>query len=89
TGTEPGLLAAWNFEDVQNQTVPDLTGQHPGTLHGDAQVLDPNAANMTLLEAVRYQPDLPTGREEANERLTSVNFRTIGSGNPLTITSLK
>jgi BNR repeat-like domain/Concanavalin A-like lectin/glucanases superfamily len=89
TGSEPNLIAAWDFEDVQNQTVPSLGGQHPGTLHGNALCLDPNSTNMTLLETARYHPDLPTGRGAQNERLVSVNFKTIGAGNPLTIGDLK
>lgn len=42
SGSKPDLIVVWNFEGVQGSTVPSLTGQHPGTLYGDAICIDPN-----------------------------------------------
>ncbi|KXK40425.1 MAG: exo-alpha-sialidase [Saprospiraceae bacterium] len=89
TETEPDIVAAWNFENVEDQKVYDLSGIHPGTLHGNAQILDPYVDNMALIEAATYQPDLPTGQGEVNERLVSINFKTIGTSNPLILSHFK
>jgi hypothetical protein len=89
TGTEPGLLAAWNFEGVAAGSVPELTGQHAGSLHGNAQSLDPASATMTLAGIATYQPSSPTGLGETDERLVSVNFQAVGSGAPITLGELR
>lgn len=88
-GTEPGLLAAWDFEGAVGSTVPELTGQHPGSLQGNAQCLDPDAGGMNLTSLGQYQPSSPTGRGEVNERLVSVDFLTLGSGTPLSVGNLR
>ena len=88
-GTEENLIAAWDFETANGQTVPSLTGEHPGTLEDNAVCIDPNSANMTLAEVEQYHPELPTGIGELNERLVSINFKTLGENNPLTISDIK
>lgn len=85
TGTETGLLAAWDFSGVTGQTVPDLTGGHPGTLHGNAMCLDPDQQTMVVTGTDYYHPDLPTGRGEVDERLVSATFNTVGQDDPVII----
>ena len=89
TGNEPGLLAAWDFENSVGQIVPDLTGNHPGTLFGNASTSVPTAVDMTLLSTNSYHPDFPVGQGATAERLLSVNFKTIGGNNPIQIDHLQ
>ncbi len=43
--------------------------------------------NMTLLDFTQYQPSIPVGQGKPNERLVSVNIRTLGSDTPLNISA--
>ncbi len=88
-GSEAGLIAAWDFEDVQGSTVAEIGGQHPGTLSGNAQVLDPSALNMTVTGVTPVHPDIPCGRGNTAERLAAVNIRTVGDNNPLQVSGIK
>lgn len=90
TPGENGLIAAWDFEDVQGQTVPDLTGQHPGTLSGNAQILETTiAVDMAVANVASYHPDIPCGRGNTGERLAAAVVRTTGEANPLQVSGLK
>jgi len=90
TQGENGLVAAWNFEEVQGQTVPDLTGQHPGTLFGNAQILDASlAVDMAIASVPSLHPDIPCGRGNTGERLAAAVVKTNGEANPLQISGLK
>ncbi len=88
TGTEKDLIASWDFQDVSNATVPDLAGMHPGKLHGNPQIINPSASEMHLIGIEKYQPSYPTGIGQSDERLYSVNFKTIGAQDPLVLNQL-
>ncbi|MFM8486540.1 MAG: LamG-like jellyroll fold domain-containing protein, partial [Bacteroidota bacterium] len=88
-GSEAGLIAAWDFEDVQGTTVSEIGGQHPGTLSGNAQALDPSALNMAVTGVTPVHPDIPCGRGNASERVVAANIRTVGDNNPLPLTGIK
>jgi hypothetical protein len=87
-GDEPHLLAAWDFENAAGNIVPDLTGQHPGTLSGGAAVL-PVDGDMTVLGAVEVPTVLPVGKGETDERVIGANVTTQGGGNPPALTELR
>lgn len=90
TSGENGLIAAWDFEEVQGQTVPDLTGQHPGTLFGNAMILNPAiAADMAVVSVTSYHPDIPCGKGNTVERIAAAVVKTTGEANPLQISGLK
>lgn len=86
--TDAGLIAAWTFEEVQGSSVVEVLGQHPGTLDGDARVLD-QTANMTVTQIIRVHPDDPCGRGNKDERLVSVNLKAFCDNNPLQLTNIK
>lgn len=88
-GTETDLIAAWDFEDVQGDVAPDITGKHPGQLYGDAKSVDSDNGGSSIAAVIRYQPAIPTGRGNKDERLTSVNFKVVGTGNDQTVKSLR
>ncbi|TAN55943.1 MAG: LamG domain-containing protein, partial [Magnetospirillum sp.] len=46
TGTEPGLVGAWSFDPVNGNALSDLTGRHPLTLSGIANLMSPPAEAM-------------------------------------------
>ena len=54
-GYEPGLVGYWNFNEVQNSTVRDITGNgYDGTVYGaelsgDAAPIDPPPAVMVVM----------------------------------------
>lgn len=88
-GNEPELIAAWDFENGNGQSVPDLSGSHPGTLFGNASVNTPVAVNMAIISTNSYHPDFPVGQGALSERLLSVNFKTLGDNNPVKVDSLR
>ncbi len=88
TGDEPSLLAAWDFENASGNTVPDLTGNHPGSLSGGAYILPVNG-DMALLGAAEVPTVLPVGRGAADERVIGVHLTTQGGENPLVLTELQ
>jgi len=59
-GTEPGLAALWNFDNVENGVVKDsASGRHDGRLRGNAKLAEaqlPSSLEATTLENVL---DLP------------------------------
>lgn len=86
-GTEPALLAAWDFENVAGTNVPDLTGVHNGLLVGGSAIV-PVAVGMVYSASSIITTSLPAGKGENDERLIAVNVLTDGFENPLTLTSI-
>ncbi len=89
TGTEDDLIAAWDFEDVKDGIAPDITGNHPGRLLDDAKSVDPDSGGTSISAVIRYQPAIPTGQGNKDERMTSANFKVTGSGNNPTVQILR
>jgi len=87
-GSEANLIAAWDFENVVDQTVPDLSdNDHPGTLVGGASVIDPNEP-MTYLSTTLEQTTLPTGRGNENARVLLLNVQTTGALSPIGVSNI-
>ncbi|NCC73603.1 MAG: T9SS type A sorting domain-containing protein [Sphingobacteriia bacterium] len=86
-GNEPGLLAAWNFENVTGTTVPDLKNNHNGTLIGGASIIPVNQT-MMVAESNEVTTGIPVGKGEPMERIVAVNVITQGSENPLALNSI-
>jgi len=88
SGNEPGLLAAWDFENVTGTTVPDVKGSHPGTLYGGAAII-PLEGQMQYIGSAEVKTSLPVGRGEMTERIVSVKIQTLGNVNPLNLSALE
>ncbi len=86
-GSEDDLIAAWDFENVSGNTVPDVKGNHPGTLNGGATTIDPNAP-MQFFSANLTQRTIPVGIGEADEGVVAVAVSTIGATDPIDLTAL-
>lgn len=87
-GPAPDLLAAWNFENVSGVNVPDVSGNnHSGTLFGNPAIVDVNG-NMQYNGTSLLQTQVPAGRGDTCQRILSVNVKTSGAANPLTLTEL-
>lgn len=86
-GTEPNLIAAYDFEFVNDLTVTDLVGNHHGTLYGGATPLDPNMP-MQFTAANLVQRDIPVGQGEMDEGIVAVNVQTTGNLSPLHLTNI-
>ncbi len=87
TGTEPGLIAAWDFENVAGTTVNEITGVHPGTLYGGATTV-PIAATMIYTGSTLLSTSTPVGRGEPGERVIGVRIITSGSDAPLSLSEI-
>lgn len=89
TGAETSLLAAWDFENVTNTTVPDISGHnHPGTLMNGALVIA-QTNEMQINSVSLVQTELPTGLGDSNQRIIAVKTLVSGNLNPLTVSALK
>ncbi|MGL5112323.1 MAG: LamG-like jellyroll fold domain-containing protein [Flavobacterium sp.] len=87
-GNEPLLLAAWDFENVSGNTVPDISGRnHPGTLNGGASVIA-QTNTMQINSVSLVQTVVPTGIGDTNQRIIAVKVATSGTINPLTVNAL-
>ena len=88
TGSEANLLAAWDFENVNGVTVPDISGRnHPGTLYGGAKIIaETNTMQINTVSLIQTQ--LPTGMGDANQRIVAVKISANGALNPLTVSKL-
>ena len=63
TGSEPGLLGLWNFDDVTNGVVKDASpGGHDGRLMGNARVVAEQFPPAVPIALAGTRP--PTGRHE-------------------------
>ncbi len=88
-GSETALIAAWNFEEVTDTSVPDITGNnHTGTLNGGATIVNPEESMAVTEVILNPQTTLPVGRGNLNERVVLVNVKTSGQSNPLTASAL-
>jgi hypothetical protein len=87
-GSEPLLLAAWDFENVSGSNVLELKGLHPGTLFGGA-IAVPIDAPMSFQQSQVVGTSLPVGRGETEERIAGVNVVTQGENSPLELTALQ
>ncbi|WP_348811461.1 LamG-like jellyroll fold domain-containing protein [Flavobacterium maritimum] len=88
TGSEANLLAAWDFENVNGLTVPDISGHnHPGTLNGGATVIA-QTNSMQINSVSLIQTELPTGIGDTSQRIIAVKITTNGTINPLTVNAL-
>ncbi len=89
SGNEPDLLAAWDFENVTDTLVPDISGHnHTGTLSNGANLVARNN-DMILLGTNLTQTELPTGKGQTNQRILSLNIRTNGTAYPLNLNNLQ
>lgn len=86
-GSEDDLIASWDFEDVNGNIVPDLKGNHPGTLNGGAIIFDPNSP-MEFASASVIQRNIPVGQGEKNEGVVAVNVQTVGNLDPIDLTKI-
>jgi len=62
TGSEANLLAAWDFENVLDTDVPDISGNgHQGTMNGNAIAFDPNQDQILTFDPIpqKYTTDPP------------------------------
>lgn len=89
TGTETNLIAAWDFENINGVTVPDISGNnHPGTLiNGAAVIAQTNEMHINSVSLI--QTELPTGLGDINQRIVAVKVSATGALNPLTVNTLK
>lgn len=87
TGTEPGLIAAWDFENVTGTTVSEITGVHPGTLFGGATTVQA-VSPMTYTSSTLLSTNTPAGRGEPGERVIGVRITTTGSDAPLSLSEI-
>ncbi|MBJ2125184.1 LamG-like jellyroll fold domain-containing protein [Flavobacterium sp. IB48] len=89
TGTETGLIAAWDFENISGTTVPDISGNnHPGTLMNGASVIA-QTNEMQINSISLIQTELPTGLGDTDQRIIAVKASVSGNLNPLTVSALK
>ncbi|MCV9934061.1 exo-alpha-sialidase [Flavobacterium sp. LS1R47] len=89
TGTETNLIAAWDFENINGVTVPDISGHnHPGTLNNGAAVIA-QTNEMHINSVSLVQTELPTGLGDVNQRIIAVKVSATGALNPLTVNTLK
>lgn len=87
-GTEPNLLAAWDFENVSGTNVPDESGNgHDGVLMGNTIINNPNAP-ITYAQTILSGTTLPVGRGNDNERALLLNIQTTGSIGGLSLSSI-
>ncbi len=87
-GSEANLIAAWDFENVSGNTVPDISGNnHPGTLNGGYAIITPTGS-MQVVSTSLTQTQLPTGKGNANQRIIAVQVKTEGTQNPLTLSQI-
>lgn len=87
-GTEPNLIAAWDFENVNGSQVYDLGANgHTGTLNSGAIINNPNAP-IAFSQATVTGTTLPVGRANFDERALLVNVQTTGATGSLDLTSL-
>lgn len=88
-GTETGLIAAWDFENVSGTNVPDITGNnHLGTLMNGASVIA-QTNEMQINSISLVQTELPTGLGDTDQRIVAVKASVSGNLNPLTVSALK
>ncbi|TDE30622.1 T9SS type A sorting domain-containing protein [Flavobacterium ranwuense] len=88
TGSEANLLAAWDFENINGVTVPDISGHsHPGTLNGGATVIA-QTNTMQINSVSLVQTELPTGMGDTDQRVVAVKVAANGTINPLTVSAL-
>ena len=87
TGTEPGLIAAWDFENVTGTTVSENTGVHTGTLFGGATTVQA-VTPMTYTGSTLLSTNTPAGRGEPGERVIGVRITTSGSDSPLSLSEI-
>ncbi|MDE0871763.1 MAG: exo-alpha-sialidase [Flavobacteriales bacterium] len=86
-GDEPGLIAAWDFENTTSDLVPDLTGLHNGSIQGGATVIDSDAP-MQYVQTTLFQREIPAGIGAMNQGIVGVNIQTSGFSNPLTVSAI-
>lgn len=88
-GNETGLLAAWDFENVSGNNVPDISGHnHSGTLNGGASVIA-QTNTMQISNVALVQTELPTGIGDTSQRILAVKVSANGTVNPLSVSALK
>lgn len=88
TGTETNLIAAWDFENINGVTVPDISGNnHPGTLNNGATVIA-QTNEMHINSVSLVQTELPTALGDLNQRIVAVKVTATGAINPLTVNAL-
>ncbi len=74
TASTDGLVAGYDFEDTENGTAIDVTGNHNATLFNF-----PTEGNITIKSAVVSQDANFTGRGNDNEEILKVKVATNGS----------
>lgn len=88
TGTEANLIAAWDFENINGVTVPDISGNnHLGTLKNGAVVIA-QTNEMQINSVSLVQTELPTGIGDLNQRIVAVKVTATGAINPLSVNAL-
>ncbi len=91
TGNEKSLLAAWDFEDVDGNSVTDISGNgHNGRLVNGATIVNYKPAAM-IFSSVELAPQITTSvaRGNKDERVILVNVRTAGELSALDINELQ
>ncbi|MCL4282778.1 MAG: exo-alpha-sialidase [Flavobacteriales bacterium] len=86
-GSTPDLVAAWDFENVNGTTVPDVLGAHPGTLLGGASVVMPGG-DMSFTGSNVIATSVPVGIGEQAERVIGIRISTTGQGMPLSVSDV-
>ncbi len=95
TGREAGLLAAWNFEDVDGNSVTDISGNgHNARLVNGATIVDYKPATMSFSSVeLAPQTTAPANRGSirghTDERVILVNVKMAGELNALDINELQ
>ncbi len=74
TASTDGLVAGYDFENIEGTTVKDITGNHDGTLFNF-----PTAGDVTITDAKVIQEKNYTGRGNDNEEILKIKISTSGS----------
>lgn len=81
------LLAAWNFDNVSGNEVPDVSGNgNTGFLSGSPVIGE--LQNMAYERTELIQTEIPTAIGSSNQRVLAVNVVTEGVNSPINLTEL-
>ena len=82
TATTEGLVAAYNFENITNNVVADIKGNHPATLVGF-----PTQGDISITSSTVIQDNNLSGRGNDNEEILRILLETTGN-NPAAFVNL-
>ena len=74
TSETAGLVAAYDFENITNFTVPDIKGNHPGTIYNFPVPGDVKISSATVTQDKNF-----SGRGNDNEEILKLTLNTTGT----------